>query len=263
MTGRKAIAPLSLLCALAFCAFATSSASAAMTAFECEAVAKEKAGFEDPHCIQATTVESKVKYKHTDLGVGVERNVTMTNNETADRTKLRQRSVLDFSFTVGGKVVQAEIGCAELSGTGTLKNEAEKVKGKAKIEFKECQMPFPRDKAGKPACKVKQPIVFSSNIVGWERMGGVDGWKSESDNEKFGEIDIEELSECSIAGTDEVQGLLRLQGRGNNVNGTGTTYEFFTTPASMTIGAGNVFTLAGATTLKKEAGGGIALTTKS
>jgi len=90
MTGRGAIAGLSLLCVLALCAFAAPSATAleGTTAFTCKPEPKPTEltkGFEDEHCNKAAQ-GSKVKFIHKEIAEAVKTQLLVTNNETAAKT---------------------------------------------------------------------------------------------------------------------------------------------------------------------------------
>ena len=84
MIGRRAVVGLSLLCALAFSAFAAQSAVAVKgtTAFTCEP-AKEGAGFSDEHCEKA--VGAGASFKHSEIKPGVKTQLSVSNNETGGK----------------------------------------------------------------------------------------------------------------------------------------------------------------------------------
>jgi hypothetical protein len=89
MHGRRVIVGLSLLCALAFSAFAAPNATAlkGTTAFTCQPEPKpEKTtkGFEDEHCTKSAEGE-KAKWVHTEISPNVKTQVTVTDNETGEK----------------------------------------------------------------------------------------------------------------------------------------------------------------------------------
>lgn len=151
MIGRRAIASLSLLCALVFCAFAAQGASAATTGttvFECSKEAKVK-DFTDAHC--DNTGEGEYGHKPTTKTAFL-----VTNDKTKGTTTESTPSVLEGEVAL----TKTKITCTKLSGSGELTNElaveVHKAKGKVKTEFSGCTVEKPLK------CVVKEPIVANS-----------------------------------------------------------------------------------------------------
>src|SRR5262249_7594656 len=135
MIGRKALAGLSLLCALAFTAFSAASASAATsgtTAFTCVDTSTENPAnvgdYTDAHC-DTTGTEHSSRYAHRALAANPTEHVVSTNAGTANNTMESTKSILEA--TVGGIVTKLE--GATVSSSGTLENvlegEEHKIKG--------------------------------------------------------------------------------------------------------------------------------------
>jgi hypothetical protein len=148
MIGRRTIAVLSLLCALALCATAASSAVAAKgtTAFLCEQVGTG-AEFKDAHCKESQAGGSG--FKHTAIAPGSAIAIEITNEKTKNSTieaTPAKMLVSTSSFIV-------EIECTGVSGSGTLENQATspmQTEGKVTGKYTGCTVPKP---AGK--CKVQ------------------------------------------------------------------------------------------------------------
>jgi hypothetical protein len=157
MTGRRAIVGLSLLCALAFCAFAAPSASAAgTTAVTCVETPKGE-GFSDAHCDNA--VSEGATFKHEAIPANTTTEIELTNEKTTADTKGAVSSLLTGEL---GGVKAVEITCKTVKGTGSLTNKEEKgsmlASGSATIEHSECVV-------AKPAgCIVKEPILYEANF---------------------------------------------------------------------------------------------------
>jgi len=139
MIGRRAAIGLSLLCALALCAFAAPSASALQgtTAFTCkpEVEPGEKTkGFLDEHCTK-TAEGAKVKFIHAAIAEEVFTKLSVTNNETTTKNVTSK-----FKAKVEKKLFEAEAtaftGCAEGSSvTNKLVGGKMKTDGTACGEF--------------------------------------------------------------------------------------------------------------------------------
>ncbi len=117
MIGRKAIAGLCMLCALAFSAIAAQSASAVTgtTAFTCKKVtpAGGTAGFKDAHCKEA--VSTNAEYEH----VAIPESTTtrfLSNNITTGTT----RSIIRLHSVQAGIAFEISANIAE--GQGWLTN---------------------------------------------------------------------------------------------------------------------------------------------
>jgi hypothetical protein len=227
MIGRRAAVGLSLLCALLVCAFVAQSASAAAavntTAFTCVEGGGEK-DFSDAHCDKKVTAGTG-KFGHVAIEKGVATEVSVTNEKTKNETKESSATVQKGS--IAG--VKSEITCNTVTGTGSLTNEEpaskqHQVKGTITAEFSNCTV-------NKPAgfgCKVKQPIVVSSNIKGVEGLGAGKnemGLEFSPTGEHFAQLVIEG---CIFKGTFNVDG---------TAIGTGTP-----APTEKYSGATNLFT---------------------
>jgi hypothetical protein len=134
MIGPRAIVGLSLLCTLAFCAFASSSAFAAKgtTAFICAKA--EKGEFTDAHC---TKSGAGVGYKHEAIAVGTKTNIVISNKNTKNETKEATPAVLKFKIPP----MDGEFICQTVSGEGSLTNNAGppmNVSGEVAITYSEC-----------------------------------------------------------------------------------------------------------------------------
>ncbi len=168
MIGRRATVSLSLLCALALCAFAAQSASAVpakkTTAFTCV----ENGGlkdFEDAHCDHRVGPEQG-KFGHIPIPQNQTTEVTVTNAKTSFGTFESTPTVLKFIF--GGKPV--EISCKTVHGVGTMHNvepilEEHKVTGTLTVKATECKVLKPLK------CFVKEPIEYLTEFEGVEGLG--------------------------------------------------------------------------------------------
>lgn len=117
MIQRRNTVGLSLLCALAFCAFAAQSASAAVPAINTTIYTCVKDAptnhFKDAHCDEKTGASPK--YGHVELEVGTKTKLTVTNKTTGEATE---------PSTLTGIVagVALEITCATSHGKGLVEN---------------------------------------------------------------------------------------------------------------------------------------------
>jgi hypothetical protein len=154
MIGSKAIAAISLLCALSFCAIAASSASAATsgtTAFTCVENTTHQGSFEDRHC-ETPSVPSTGQYTHKAISA----NPTgfTVSSEEAGTTGL-VHWVLQF-ILVG---VKAELTCTKVHGHGTLENKLSNEKHSVSYSWNSynliaCKTPKPVTAGGLERCKV-------------------------------------------------------------------------------------------------------------
>lgn len=220
-TATKAIAGLALLCALALCAFAAPSASALQTAFVCKE-AKGKVGFEDSHCAKATEEEAKVDYVHESIKAGTEKKLTITNDETTVEPNSAVWPV--FGFTLAG--ITVEIGCAEVTGSGSVTNKTGgSIEGNATIEYKDCTASKPITAEGKTKCKVKEPLVVKAKLANFEsgEEMGLE-FKPESGT-VLGEVTIEENegTSCAAKGTYKLEGSAK--SRATSEGGAVFTFE--------------------------------------
>lgn len=219
MSGRRTIAGLLLLCALALCAFAAPSASAAgTTAFTC-APAEKGAGFEDTHCDKA--VESGAKYKHEAISPGKSTEITLTNQKTKNATTEHTPSTL-HGLLLG---IKTNVTCTKVHGTGTLTNEEVKgvmrTAGTATIEHTECTVTEPS------GCTVKEPIVYSTKFESYEKGEEMGLLFTPKEGKAFGAItyNSKEGQKCGIKGTFGIEG--SFEGTpGSSPTGKGTTLGF-------------------------------------
>jgi hypothetical protein len=175
MIGRRAIAGLSLLSALLFCAFAAQSASAT-PAKNTTAVTCVKGGgaldFKDAHCDETTTV-GKGEYGHEPL-TNLKENKTdihVTNEKTAEKTTQAEPATLKGEL--GGVILDIE--CKKVTSdpsvTSYIENVEEpagsknhNVKGTAAIIFSECKVIKPAN------CELKE-VTTTAVFEGVEGTG--------------------------------------------------------------------------------------------
>jgi hypothetical protein len=159
MIGRRTAVGLSLLCALAFSALATQSASAAKavntTAFTCVKGGGFK-DFKDPHCNTFAGVE-KGEYGHISIKAGETTKIEATNTE-----------IVGFSSSLGGVKVGGF--CNKATTEGNLHNiesESKKhtVTGELSTKISECTVTKPAK------CIVKEPLVVETTFEGVEGLG--------------------------------------------------------------------------------------------
>lgn len=159
MTGHRAMAGLSLLCALAFCAFAAPGASAeGTTAFTC-VKNQGKLDFKDAHCTESTEPNQGL---HGHLGIANDQltEIELSNANTASNTTGAEPSLLAGELAGIKKTIQ--ISCKTIKGTGSLTNKEEKgtmlASGSVTIEHSECAVTKPS------GCIVKEPIVYEADF---------------------------------------------------------------------------------------------------
>jgi hypothetical protein len=228
MIGRRATVVLSLLCALAFCAFAAQSASAAAgkntTAFTCIKVEAKTGDFADAHC---DTKAAEGDYAHLSVGLAKTK-ITISNEETKNSTTESTPAVLGAEpFKV-----KIEISCAAVSGEGTQSNEEpeekrHRVKATATINLTKCT-------AIKPAkCTVKEPIEMKVQAESVEELGAS---KNEMGTE-FRPESGETLTTISFQGAE-----CSLKGQSFKVEGTMIATGGTATQTDRHAGATGVFT---------------------
>jgi len=177
MIRRRAVAGVSLLCALAFCAFAAQSASAQIgtkakntTAFTCVNLGPKEGDFKDAHCDEK--VASKTgEFAHELISLNTTTELTVTNNETANKTEAA--ASITFRTTVAG--VLSEITCKKATTEGAtnpsvihnVESEAKThtVTGTLEMLISECEVKKPAK------CVVKEPIVLKALFEGVEELG--------------------------------------------------------------------------------------------
>jgi hypothetical protein len=161
MTGRKAPVGLSLLCALAFSAFAASSASAAgTTVFTCEPVKSERQ-FSDEHCLIAAPPLGE-GFIHKELPSSTPVEFEGTNSKTASTTTTHTITVI-HGLLAG--VIPFTMSCTKLVSTGKLTNNVGppmSTSGTATATDSECTTVI---EGTKKNCKVKEPITWSENLT--------------------------------------------------------------------------------------------------
>jgi hypothetical protein len=176
MIGRRAIAGLSLLSALFFCALAAQSASAAAhtsentTAFTC---VKEggKLDFKDEHCDE-TVKAGEGKFGHVLIPAGPT-TIEATNEKTAEKTTKSTPATLKGSL-LG---VETHIICEVVKSTtedAATKNKSVIENGGVSLEHKVTGtiiLDFEKCKVEKPAnCKIKEPLVFKASFMGVDKL---------------------------------------------------------------------------------------------
>lgn len=121
MTAHRAIVGLSLLCALAFCAFAVPSAFAATngtTAVTCVKDANKKGDYVDAHCDTTGTLGAS-EFKHEVLAANPTKEFVGDNEKTKNETKEREGIV----WFVTLQSLNFEIICTIVHSEGTLENK--------------------------------------------------------------------------------------------------------------------------------------------
>lgn len=249
MTGRRAVIGLSLLCALAFTAFAAPSAQAGTTAFTCvkDGGAKD---FTEAHCANNGENDGN-KYGHEKFA-GTTKWVS-TNKKTANKTVDHTTAIL--KGTLAGAA--AEISCTKVDGNGSLTNEEVggkmKVSGTATVSYSECTVTKPTK-----GCTVKQPIVAEANISTVEE-GATMGLKftGSKAGETFTEIFFEPKT-CVL-----FNGGKPFPVTGSTVaTDKGATSEFTAAHSKLLLG-GNAASYTGIETVTSEGGTPLSLTTTS
>jgi len=226
MYGRKAIAGLSLLSALLFCALAAPNAFAAHISENTTAFTCVKGGgsldFTDPHC-DVTTTPGKGEYGHELIPEG-STEIEVTNKETANATK--GSTIFTLKSTLAG--VKTHTDCNGAVGTGTIQNSTtgknHKVFGTLKLTITECNVTIPAK------CKVKEPIVWELNFNGVDELNGAEknmGLEFVPAGKNFTEITFEG-TECGLKGiTFAVTGsAISTGGPGGNAKEGGATWNF-------------------------------------
>lgn len=149
MIGRRSAIGISLLCALAFCAFAASSANAAKgtTVFGCQKV-ESGAQFSDAHC--DTAKEGGAGFKHKEIAQGSLTEIESNNEKTKNATTEHTPAVLEGE-AFG---IKTKIECTKSSTTGSLTNNLGppmNASGTATVKYTECKEVLQK-------CKVAEPI---------------------------------------------------------------------------------------------------------
>jgi hypothetical protein len=254
MIGRKAIVGLSLLCALALCAFAAPGASAiGTTAFTCVEGQGEK-DFSDAHCDNQVKA-GEGKFGHVKVE-GKETELTFSNEKTASETTAAEPSVLAGPL-LG---VNVSVSCKKVTGTGTLTNEevggTMKVTGNATLEHSECVV---TTGGSEGKCAVKEPIVYTAKYTTFQNETAMGVEFTPKSGGAFGSITyVEGKGGCPIKGTFAIEGSF-LGTPGGTAQGKGATLRFADT-GNLHWGT-SLYTLSGAVTMGMKGGNPITFTT--
>lgn len=254
MIGRRATVGLPLLCALLFCAFAASTASAAgTTAVTCVKSGAEEGDFTDAHCV----IEAKGgegAFDHTAIAADTLTNITLSNSNTASSTT--EAKPLTFGGLLFG--AQIEFSCSTVHGTGILENrETEKVmraSGNAEIAATNCNMIKPAK------CTVKEPFAWDTKFVTYENGSemGIEFTPKEGKNFGFWGM---EGSECAFKGKNiAIEGSFKGT-LGGTTEGKGATIEFTKESTTGLKWGGSSYVLTGAVTPRMTEGDPITFTT--
>lgn len=244
MIGRRGAVGLSLLCALAFCAFGAASASAVngTTAFTC-VFEGGKEDFSDAHC------DNKVggKYGHVAIEKDVTTAVHVTNEKTASSTTAHTPAFL--KSVAGG--IEVTLSCTKVDGKEAwIENKTTVVEGKEKMEvigggnvsYTECKATKPVNKEIPPkeVCKVKEPIITNATtetFVNGEEMGVKNKPPA---GENFTELVLENNGalKCAIKGTYPITGTMKGTPTNNGAGqkGNGATLHYVTNEQEIKIG---------------------------
>ncbi|MGB7685469.1 MAG: hypothetical protein WBL45_06755 [Solirubrobacterales bacterium] len=271
MIGRRSTIGLSLLCALAFCAFAAQSASAVhaknTTAFTCIWAGPGNGEFADPHCDEKVGLGNG-PYHHKEIPpLPVETTELEVTNETTEEAT----EPLKLNSVVAG--VGMEVLCkkaASAAKTTYLHNVDiegnHTVTGTILINVTECEVKKPTN------CKIKEPIVITATFEGVEGLGkGKDErgleFKGEGKEGEFATLNFSG-EKCAFAGKAfPIQGSAIGTGQpGPKEEWSGSTAKFETGPESNTmeslvIGKSPVEFTGGFTTRMAGGGNPISLTT--
>lgn len=227
MNRRKAVAGLSLLSALLFCALAAPGASAAHISENTTAFTCVKGGgsldFSDAHC-DVTTTPGKGEYGHVLIPEG-KTEIEVTNEKTANKTT--ESAVFTLKSTLSGILTHTD--CSTATGTGTIENSTtgknHKVSGTLNLNVTNCTVTKPAK------CSVKEPIVWEVNFTGVDELNGAEknmGLEfAPPAGKNFTEITFEG-AECALKGkTFGVSGsAIGTGGPGGNAKESGATWVF-------------------------------------
>ncbi len=263
MIGRKSIVGLSLLAALALCAFMAQGASAAfgtatnLTAFTC-VEGKGNKDFSDAHCDNPVTPETG-KFGHVAIPLNTKTKIETTNEATKNETKEREPAILKGSL-LGATVT---ITCKKV-GPGTEESyienkepskEVHQIEGTSSVQFTECTTV-----GNGSACKAKEPIKLNTFFHGVEDKAASPKlmaleFTPDPASEKNLYVTVEFEGTCLVTKT-EVTGTARGTGTpAGAAKSGGATLNFL--PADESLKAfGNAATFEGKfTTRMKEEGG--------
>jgi hypothetical protein len=252
MIGRKGLVGLSLLCALAFCAFGAASASASggTTAYTCDPEAQEL-DFEDEHC--DNNVGSGGEFGHTVIPPNEETTITGTNNLTASNF-----SSWLLKGVIGGTNV--EITCETVHAHADIENvpgPPMQVVGEGTLEAENCMLMQPSAQTANCKVTVAPTTSNAATVNGEMKMNFT------PTGAHFTEITIADETghTCSKAlkGTFPVEGSAFATGKstGTSPSWSGATLHFTTADTAGTlIFAGHAAELEGTLTFRMDPEGG-------
>jgi hypothetical protein len=253
MIGRRAMAGLSLLCALLVCAFAAPSASAGTTAFTCVEKAKE-GDFTDAHCGKQVKA-GEGSFAHAAIEANKETEISLSNEKTASETKEAQP--FNFSGTLSG--ITVGFSCSTVSGSGTLTNEESKEKvmqttGNAIIQATKCTV-------SKPAkCTVGEPFTWDTHFKTYEKGAEMGIEFTPKNGEQFGFWEMLG-SECTLKGMKiAIEGSFKGT-LGGTTEGKGATIGLTEASTANLTWGGKPYVLTGSMTPSMKAGNPITFTT--
>jgi len=176
MIRRRTVIGLSLLCALAFCAFAAQSASAQKgtrakntTAFTCVNPGPKEGDFKDAHCDEKVASQTG-EYAHEPIPLNTTTQLTVTNEGTTNKTEGSASITIRFTFAL----LKVEITCKTATTEGAKESFIHNVESEAKthtvtgtlaILLKDCEVKTPAK------CGVKEPIELKALFEGVEGLG--------------------------------------------------------------------------------------------
>lgn len=243
MIGRRAVIGLSLLCALAFCAFAAPGASAkGTTAFTCAKVEPKTGKFADAHC---DTGSSEGEFEHQAI-TAENTELELSNAKTKKETTEAEPSVLS------GKLLSAEVRveCKTVEGTGSLTNGVSegtmRTTGTMVIKHSACTVTSPNK------CKVKEPITYNSKFTTYQNATEMGLAMTPASGTEFGSFTLEG-AECPIKQTFGISGSFELT-PGGTAEGKGATLWSDSKKGNLKWGA-SAYELTGPITLRMKGGG--------
>jgi hypothetical protein len=202
MIGRRAVAGLSLLSALLFCAIAAQSASAAKatntTMFTCKEGGGDK-DFEDAHCDKKVSPNTG-KFGHVKVANDVTTEIAATNKGVTNSTKDHEPAVLRTK--IGLTPVEITCTTVENEPKNSLAHNAQTetskhtLTGTIRTLFKECTVDKPLK------CTIQEPVESNATAEAVEGLGpeantmGVE-LKGEGPEETFASITFDG-PECSL-----------------------------------------------------------------
>jgi hypothetical protein len=237
MIGRRAAVGLALVCALAFSAFAASSAMAitGTTAFTCVKETVVGAGFSDAHC--KTEVLSKATFVHKEIKQDEETIFHGTNEKTNPGTTGSEPAILRAK-PLG---VETEISCEKVTSHGQITNRLNTTTKEHWIEGKKVTIHYTGCKVLKPAgCKIPNETIIVENTKA-TTVGQEMNIKFEPEvGTTFVEFEFTNCTNGLFNGNHKVEGSIRGQTEGATLtftHATGTaenTLKFFGAAAGLT-----------------------------